>query len=336
MKYTMNISIIVPVYNVEKYISRCIDSIISQTFKNWELILIDDGSPDNSGKICDEYANIDSRIKVFHIQNSGVAKARFIGVSHASNEYICFIDSDDSIPNNSLELLCKHNVNNSYDIIAGSYTRIFSNDRKDFCGLTPCSLSGEEYLMMLLTGNWKLYGPVAKLYRRTLFTSNNLPNIPKKIRVGEDLLMNIFIACYANRICLIPDSVYNYFQIGTSVTHNFKYTIEYTKDFIDILSNILLTSNQTNVNTYLTHYKLNMIYNVILDDINDKINYQSEFITTLLKDAHKTRLNSKEKIIIILLKNKYIRIYYRIFFRRYRNGDGFIYSFIKLLKCLFI
>ena len=91
------ISIIVPVYNAEKYLHRCIDSILEQTFTNFELLLIDDGSTDNSNKICDEYAKTDSRIRVFHKANGGVSSARNMGLDKAKSEWICFCDADDSI-----------------------------------------------------------------------------------------------------------------------------------------------------------------------------------------------------------------------------------------------
>ncbi len=106
------ISVIVPVYNVEEYIHRCIDSILAQTFKEFELILVDDGSPDQSGKICDEYALIDSRIKVIHKKNGGLSDARNAGLEVAQGEYIGFVDSDDFIESDMYEKLleaCKEN-----------------------------------------------------------------------------------------------------------------------------------------------------------------------------------------------------------------------------------
>ena len=89
------ISVIVPVYNVEMFLRRCIDSILAQTFTDFELLLIDDGSKDKSGEICDEYATKDVRIRVFHKQNGGVSSARNVGLNHAIGEYICFCDADD-------------------------------------------------------------------------------------------------------------------------------------------------------------------------------------------------------------------------------------------------
>lgn len=91
------ISVIVPVYKVEKYIGECINSILAQTFKDFELILVDDGSPDKSGEICDSYAKKDNRIKIFHKKNGGVSSARNFGIDKAVGEWLCFIDSDDTI-----------------------------------------------------------------------------------------------------------------------------------------------------------------------------------------------------------------------------------------------
>ena len=91
------ISVIVPVYKVEKYVGECINSILAQSFKDFELILVDDGSPDKSGEICDSYAKKDNRIKVFHKKNGGVSSARNFGIDKAVGEWLCFIDSDDTI-----------------------------------------------------------------------------------------------------------------------------------------------------------------------------------------------------------------------------------------------
>ena len=98
-----SISIIIPVYKAEKYLHRCVDSVLAQTFTNFELILIDDGSPDNSGAICDEYAKQDGRVKVFHQKNQGVSVARNLGIEQAKGEWIAFIDSDDWVENTMYE-----------------------------------------------------------------------------------------------------------------------------------------------------------------------------------------------------------------------------------------
>lgn len=109
------ISVIVPVYKAEKYLHRCVDSILAQTYTNFELILVDDGSPDNSGAICDEYAVKDSRVRVFHKKNGGVTAARADGVNISKGEWITFVDADDTIPIEALSTLYK-NVDKNIDI----------------------------------------------------------------------------------------------------------------------------------------------------------------------------------------------------------------------------
>ena len=107
------ISVVVPVYNVEQYIRECVDSIVSQTYCHLEIVLIDDGSLDNCPVICDEYAKKDSRIKVVHQKNGGLAKARNVGIENSSGEYITFIDSDDYIASNYIEILYRGIIENN-------------------------------------------------------------------------------------------------------------------------------------------------------------------------------------------------------------------------------
>ena len=118
---TPKISIIVPVYKVEKYLRRCLDSIVTQTFTDWECILIDDGSPDNSGKICDEYAEKDNRFRVIHKQNEGVAKARLTAFEHSIGEYITFVDSDDYLTKEALSVMKNCLEENNVDVAAFSF-----------------------------------------------------------------------------------------------------------------------------------------------------------------------------------------------------------------------
>ena len=116
MKNNDLISVIIPIYNVEKFLSFCIDSIVNQTYKNLEIILVDDGSTDNSGKICDEYALKDNRIKVMHKQNGGVSSARNVGLNIAKGKYIGFVDSDDYVENDMFEILHNLIIKNNVDI----------------------------------------------------------------------------------------------------------------------------------------------------------------------------------------------------------------------------
>lgn len=121
------ISVIVPVYNVEKYLEKCIDSILNQTFKDFELILINDGSTDNSGEICNHYANIDNRIHVINKENGGLSDARNHGIKIASGKYLCFIDSDDYIHPQMLEILYQDILKHQADITCCNFLRVYEN-----------------------------------------------------------------------------------------------------------------------------------------------------------------------------------------------------------------
>ena len=110
------ISVIVPIYNVEEYLNECVDSILNQTYKNLEIILVDDGSTDKSGIICDDYAKIDSRIKVIHKKNGGLSDARNVGIDRALGEFIIFIDSDDYIDHSMCEILLAYASKYDVDI----------------------------------------------------------------------------------------------------------------------------------------------------------------------------------------------------------------------------
>ena len=132
----MYFSIIVPVYNVEKYLSECIDSILCQTFADFELILVDDGSRDKSGAICDEYAQKDDRIKVIHKENGGQSDARNIGTATSAGEYIIYIDSDDYICGNNFLQEIYDKSKSGADIICYKYKKCFSKFKyRTMCGI---------------------------------------------------------------------------------------------------------------------------------------------------------------------------------------------------------
>lgn len=119
------ISIIVPIYKVEIYLRKCVDSIVNQTYKNIEILLIDDGSPDNCGIICDEYAKKDERIKVIHKKNGGLSDARNYGIEASSGDYIMFVDSDDYISKDMCEILLKKALENNADIVSCNFKEIY-------------------------------------------------------------------------------------------------------------------------------------------------------------------------------------------------------------------
>jgi glycosyltransferase involved in cell wall biosynthesis len=209
----MKVSVIVPVFNTEAYLGRCVESIANQTFRDFEIILVNDGSTDSSGSICDSWAKKDSRIRVIHKKNEGVTIARKTGVEHSTGEWICFVDSDDKLPERSIEILFKH-VRDDVDIIIGvlEYNGYFN---------VSCKHNYEEqntlkYLKSILK-NKAHGGPVARLIRKNLFDAFTF-DIPPEIKRGEDIIMNLRLAQKARLIIFLPDIVYNYLWNPESAT----------------------------------------------------------------------------------------------------------------------
>ena len=131
----MVFSVVVPVYNVEKYLRECVDSILAQSFEDFELILVDDGSKDSSGAICDEYAQQDARVKVIHKENGGQSTARNLGIEAAKGEFAIFLDSDDMICDNNFFADIHGVAEGNTDVIVFRYCKYYSDGRTDSCGI---------------------------------------------------------------------------------------------------------------------------------------------------------------------------------------------------------
>ena len=219
------ISIIVPIYNVELYLNECIESIVNQSFENLEIILINDGSTDSSGSICDTWGKKDSRIRVIHKKNEGVTIARKTGVEYAIAEWVCFVDSDDELPEQSINTLFKH-ARDDVDIIIGElkcdgYFKVSHRHNYE-------EQNSLQYLKSLLKN--KVHGgPVARLIRKNLFDAF-IFDIPQEITKGEDIIMNVRLAQKVRKIILLPDIVYHYLLRSSSVSSEndfFKINISY-------------------------------------------------------------------------------------------------------------
>lgn len=205
------ISVIVPVYNVEKYLRRCIESILSQTFDDFELLLIDDGSTDLSGSVCDEYARMDDRIHVFHKPNGGVSSARNIGLDKFDGEWICFIDSDDKIEKDFLECIIKEK-NNAEFIVTG-YTQKYEDhneivkykEQLIYCdrGLSQTLNYYPDYILCIF------YHPWRKLYKGSIINNNKL-RFDENIFYGEDTSFILKYLCYVNTIEITSCTSYIY------------------------------------------------------------------------------------------------------------------------------
>lgn len=212
------ISVIVPVYRVEAYLDRCIQSILNQTYKNLEIILVDDGSPDNSGKICDQYAEIDDRIKVIHKENGGLSDARNTGIDIATGDYLGFVDSDDFIHREMYETLYLNITKTNSDISIGSIERVkdYNNipERLDNKISTISSIRGLELLFTFKCSN--LTSACNKLFKRELFEEIRFP----KGRIREDESTAYKLIFKSKSIVITEKLLYYYHQTNDSIMHN--------------------------------------------------------------------------------------------------------------------
>lgn len=211
------VSIVIPIYNVEKYLDRCIESIKSQTYTDLEIILIDDGSKDSSGAICDEHAKYDNRIKVIHKENGGVSAARNTGLSVADGEYIMFVDSDDYIDSNMIEEMVLHLP---ADIVIcglrwvqpeGKIIRENSFDKNETVQITEFI---ERYFDIAQDG-YIISGPYNKLFCKQIINEYNL-KFDENLSIGEDWLFVIkYMQCIEN-VCIMNNAYYNYVQYANN------------------------------------------------------------------------------------------------------------------------
>lgn len=229
----VDISIIVPIYNVEKYLRKCVDSILAQTFINFELILVNDGSPDNSGKICEEYKEKDNRIKVIHQKNQGTGIARNSGIDIANGKYIYFCDPDDYVESTLLEdnfkLAEEYNANmvifGYYDeIISDSGTKTISRKPKAQFLATQKDFRDEFKQLFEKKLMYTLWN---KLYRKEFLDKNNCRF--ENQRVGQDTVFNYFVYGNLDRIYINDKEYYHYIvnRVGSAVN-------KYREDRFDI------------------------------------------------------------------------------------------------------
>ena len=167
MSVMRKISIVIPVYNTEKYLKLSVDSVLSQSYQDWELILVDDGSKDGSGAICDKYASEDSRIKVYHTVNQGVTAARGYGVEQSTGEWICFLDADDTLADDALQVMLGKSAD--CDIVIGNKRIVSGNDvTEEWMNQDDRQLQAVEFLDGLIRNKISQY-ITGRIFRRILF-----------------------------------------------------------------------------------------------------------------------------------------------------------------------
>lgn len=283
------ISVIVPVYNAEKVVGRCIESVILQTYTDWELILVDDGSNDQSISVCEIYAHKESRIRIIHQENQGPSKARNTGINAAKGDYICFIDSDDYVSPNYLS---DFNLDKDVDFVVQGMELIYINERlnKKYIPLKTlvCKLDKalEEASIYVL-----LYGPCCKAFKTSILRENNIV-FPLNVHYGEDriFVLKYMRYCY-NNVKIISIANYYYMHENmASLTAKRKKSIELAQSSLLQYRELKKLIAKITINKYSLYYRKELmldtyqsVYNNILEN-KFKIWKSMSYIRQLDKD----------------------------------------------------
>lgn len=318
------ISIIMPVYNKYKYLTKSLNSIINQTYKDFELIIVDDGSSDGSENLCDEFAKKDNRIKVLHIENAGVSNARNVGLDNAKGKYLQFIDSDDYVDDDMLEKLYDKATKHDVDIVISGVTKV--NHNYEVINKTIPQLEGVKNRNDMLENfaseqcSTGIYGCVSnKFIRRDIVEKIKL-RFDTKIKLAEDLDFYLKLYEHISSIYFYDTSFYYYIQnaANSSTSEDFKHDyltqINISLRQKELLSknNMLNENNLKTINLVITNFTLCYVYNKFTcpySEYKKRLNciYGNKKIQYSLTKNDQTRFN--EIIISLLSKNKSCLLY---------------------------
>lgn len=319
------VSIIVPVYNVEKYISQCLDSLVNQTYKNIQIIIVIDGTKDNSEKIVLSYAKNDSRIQIFsRSENKGLLATRQEGLSYATGDYITFVDSDDWIDLDMIEKMIYHVEKTNAEIIKCGYYREFENSQELF-QLTPIDKTiyqkqfNDEFYPILLEKT-SFNNICTELIKREII---DISKIDTSVSMGEDLLFNLYLYPKIKKVMLLEECYYHYRYNDNSITTNISLE-KSIKNFTDLLKvnemvkMIVIKQNDLNLKKLFDIRMIKFLWDQSIRIVSIKQLTRKESIK-LIKERLETNINVnkmesrsiKDKIIAYaVLKKKASWIYW--------------------------
>lgn len=306
-------SIVVPVYNVERYLKYCLDSIINQTYKNLEIILVDDGSTDKSGEVCDVFQEKDSRIKVIHKKNGGLSSARNIGIDNATGDYLTFIDSDDYWDDNTaLEQVYKNLSNSKADVLMfglKKYYEINKNIEKskyifdrDMIDINSKKIT----INYLVKNNLLISSACNKVIKMDLFKKNALRF--KECILSEDIDWNARLIVDAKSFDVLDNSFYIYRQRNHSITHS--KTLKHIEDLLDNIEFCINIFNKDNSkDDFIEEYMSYVAYQymtilVSIQQVVEKV--PKEIIKTIKYYRYLLKFDLNYKVHIFNIINKYL------------------------------
>jgi len=321
----MFFSVIVPIYNIEKYLRRCIDSVLSQSYADFELILVDDGSPDNCPAVCDEYAAKDSRIKVIHKENGGLVSARQAGVCEACGDYVFHLDGDDALLPDALESAYKIICDTKVDIVSFSYQTCVDGKEgevvEDFAeeGLyNKADMEKRIYPNLLSNKNMKnlFYFLWGKAIKRELAVKHQM-NVKTTISMGEDVSCSV--PCYldADAVYMSKKAVYLYTVRGDSITTDFK--ISQISQIADVITGLreLDVKKPEDFDEQISRYSCFLCFAILaaaaegshfsaVRDLKETI--RNSLHNEEIKKADFENITLKSRITIALMKKQKIRL----------------------------
>lgn len=318
-------SFIIPIYNIENYIRKCVDSILNQEYKNFEIILINDGSTDESLNICNNYAQIDKRVKVINQSNTGVNVARIKGIEAASGKYICCVDGDDFIEKDYLSIIENYTLEDNIDIICFNYyvntlKKETKKESSKFCGTYTKQEIDKILECILYDKNKKFFNfgilPAlwCKVIKKEILLSSIADNC--NINFGEDVIANIQCYLKAQKVIFIKNNLYHYNKNIQSLTKS--YQANRMKNIYELCKYIenINTSIICNFKEQLVAYKAFLIQQVVFNQakMHSKLHVQKEGIIEWIK------LNDIKNIVNKIIKYKNISLFNKIFFLMLRNG----------------
>lgn len=312
------VSIIIPVYNSETTLRRCLESVINQSISDWELILVDDGSNDKSGEICDEYAEKNQRIKVFHKKNGGVSSARNIGLDNAKGKWIVFIDADDLVKESYLANLLEHSQK-QVDLVI-SYAEIHNGDNINKESYPSKLIDDTNFESMFIENdmNWHT-SPWSKLYKRSIIEEHHL-RFCEGMHIGEDAVFLYSYMLYSNQIYISNDTDYCYFAYNEgSLTKRVNSLDSEILAYNQIRTIIESMISKKTIKNFIALRNLNWLIASYQRRVLNALYYnkvQKQNRLSILRDMdwnyyirHIYSNSLKEKILIILLKFHFYKLY---------------------------
>lgn len=321
------VSVIVPIYNVEKYLDRCMESLLNQTLKDIEIIMVDDGSPDNCPQMCDNYAKKDERVKVVHKKNGGLSDARNAGLSIATGEYVAFVDSDDYQTVDVYEKLYTEALHGNYDVVYGG--AYWHKANGEFFELFKLNKEYREDEIFTLLGNMLYQDDNTSfekqvsmsvwtgIYKTDVIKKNRISFKSERTYISEDVIFHMELLPLCKSIKCIPEAFYHYCFNEDSLTHNFNFKkIDCNFNLYEEMCKILVLNRLNTLDGKVAHFFLKYTRGIILKEIIlsskniwDKRKYCKKVYmykgwTDVMKNLTNEKLSTPDKVACYFITHK--------------------------------